>query len=90
MSIFISSIFAAGLIEMPPVSKVTALPTRPSVSPLAPGPEYRSVIRRGSSALPLATATSPPIPRLSISARSRASALTLSWAAAISAARSAR
>ena len=27
MSIFISCILAAGLIEMPPVSKVTALPT---------------------------------------------------------------
>ena len=32
MSIFISCILAAGLIEMPPVSKVTALPTMPSVS----------------------------------------------------------
>ena len=33
MSIFISCIPAEGLIEMPPVSKVTDLPTRPSVSP---------------------------------------------------------
>ena len=33
MSIFISSIFGAGLIEIPPVSKVTAFPTRPRVSP---------------------------------------------------------
>ena len=33
MSNFISCIFAAGLIEMPPVSKVTALPTRPSTGP---------------------------------------------------------
>ena len=30
LSNFISCIFAAGFIEMPPVSKVTALPTRPS------------------------------------------------------------
>ena len=33
MSIFISCIEPDGLIEMPPVSKVTALPTRPSVGP---------------------------------------------------------
>ncbi len=36
MSIFMSSIFAAGLIEIPPVSKVTALPTRPRRSPSPP------------------------------------------------------
>ena len=36
MSIFISSIFAEGLIEIPPVSKVTALPTSPSVGPEPP------------------------------------------------------
>jgi hypothetical protein len=33
MSIFISCIEPAGLIEIPPVSKVTPLPTRPRVSP---------------------------------------------------------
>ena len=38
MSNFISAILAEGLIEIPPVSKVTALPTRPSVGPLADGP----------------------------------------------------
>ncbi len=38
MSNFISCIFAAGLIEMPPVSNVTALPTRPSTGPVASGP----------------------------------------------------
>jgi len=38
MSNFISSIFAEGFSEMPPVSKVTALPTKPSVGPLAPAP----------------------------------------------------
>ena len=36
MSTFISAILADGLIEMPPVSKVTALPTKPSRGPLAP------------------------------------------------------
>ena len=48
MSIFISCMPADGLIEMPPESKVTALPTMPSTSP-DPRPEWRSVIRRGSS-----------------------------------------
>ena len=40
MSIFISCMRPAGLIEIPPVSKVTALPTRPSAgpSPLPPAP----------------------------------------------------
>ena len=38
MSIFISSILAEGLMEIPPVSKVTALPTSPSVSPSEPRP----------------------------------------------------
>ena len=33
MSNFISCIFAAGLIEIPPESKVTALPTKPSSGP---------------------------------------------------------
>ena len=38
MSNFISDIFAPGFSEMPPLSKVTALPTNPSLGPLAPGP----------------------------------------------------
>ena len=33
MSNFISCIFAAGLIEIPPVSNVTALPTKPRCGP---------------------------------------------------------
>ena len=37
MSNFISCIFAAGLIEMPPESKVTALPTKPSSGPATSG-----------------------------------------------------
>ena len=36
MSIFISCMPAEGLIEMPPVSKVTPLPTRPRVGPEPP------------------------------------------------------
>ena len=38
MSNFISAIFAPGFSEMPPLSKVTALPTKPSFGPDAPGP----------------------------------------------------
>ena len=34
MSNFISCIFAAGLIEIPPESNVTALPTKPSSGPV--------------------------------------------------------
>ena len=40
MSNFISNILLAGLIEIPPVSNVTALPTSPSTGP--PGPAPRS------------------------------------------------
>ena len=36
MSNFISCIFAEGLIEIPPVSKVTALPTNARCGPVAP------------------------------------------------------
>ena len=36
MSIFISCIPAEGLIEIPPLSKVTALPTRPTRGPEPP------------------------------------------------------
>ncbi len=35
MSNFMSAILAPGLIEMPPESKVTALPTKPSTGPVA-------------------------------------------------------
>ena len=41
MSSFISSIPPEGLIEMPPVSKVTAFPTRPSTSPCGSTPGGR-------------------------------------------------
>ncbi len=38
MSNFISDIFSAGLIEIPPLSKVTALPTSAISGPVASGP----------------------------------------------------
>ena len=60
MSYFMSSMFCAGLIEMPPVSNVTPLPTRTTGAPAAP--LYSSAMKRGSSALPCATAISAPIP----------------------------
>ena len=59
MSYFMSSMFCAGLIEMPPVSKVTPLPTSTTGAPSAP--LYSSAMKRGSSALPCATASSAPI-----------------------------
>ena len=53
--------------EIPPVSKVTALPTSPIASPPAPPPEYRRLISCGSCALPCETAIRPPMPRSAIS-----------------------
>ena len=59
MSNFMSSMFCAGLIEMPPVSKVTPLPMS-TTGDVAP-PRYSNTMKRGSSALPCATASSAPI-----------------------------
>ncbi len=59
MSYFMSSMFCAGLIEMPPVSKVTPFPTSTIGAPSAP--LYSSTMKRGSSTLPCATASSAPI-----------------------------
>ena len=82
MSYFMSSMFCAGLIEMPPVSKVTPFPTSTTGAPSAP--VYSSTMNRGSSALPCATASRPPIFSASIArlvehgdARSRAAAPVL-------------
>ena len=77
MSIFISCIEAEGFREMPPLSKVTPLPTSPRVWPPPPA-RSRRTIRRGSSSLPLLTASRPPILRAEISARPRISASTVS------------
>ena len=67
LSIFISSIRSDGLIEMPPESKQTPLPTiarcRPSASVSPFLPERMTIIRGGLS-LPRPTARNMPIPSL--------------------------
>ena len=68
MSYFMSSMFCAGLIEMPPVSNVTPLPTSTIGAPAAPA--YSRAMKRGSSALPCATASSAPMPSRSMAALS--------------------
>ena len=87
MSIFISCMAAEGLIEIPPESKVTALPTSASSGP---SPSIRIEISFGGCSVPAETASRPPMPRSTISSRSITSTLTASWVAAISSARSAR
>ena len=51
MSYFIFSMLSAGLMEMPPVSKVMPLPTRPSTGPSVT-PSARSAARSAPAALP--------------------------------------
>jgi len=90
MSSFIRSIPSAGLMEMPPVSKVMPLPTRPRTGAAgAPGGSYRMTMTRGGSALPRATPRSSPIPSRAISLSSRISTATPA-SVAIAAARSAK
>ena len=82
MSSFIRSMPSAGLIEMPPVSKVMPLPTRPSTGAAgAPGGSWRSTIMRGGSALPRATPSSRPICSRAISSSSRTSTCSPALAA---------
>ena len=77
MSSFIRSMPSAGLIEMPPVSNVMPLPTRPSTGPGgAPGGSWRNTISRGGSLLPRATPSSRPIPSCAMRSSSRISTLT--------------
>ena len=52
MSYFISCMFSAGLIEMPPESKVSPLPTSASRSSLPGLPLYRNTISLAGSSLP--------------------------------------
>jgi hypothetical protein len=59
MSNFMSSMFCAGLIEIPPVSNVTPFPT--STTGAASDPLYSSTMKRGSSALPCAIDSRAPI-----------------------------
>jgi hypothetical protein len=68
MSYFISSILSAGLIEMPPESKVRPLPTIASVC-LGRGARYSISIRKGSCAEPWLTA------RIAVIFRRRSAAL---------------
>jgi hypothetical protein len=63
MSNFISSMAGGSLSEMPPVSKVTPLPTSTSGARLRRAPRYSSTMKRGGSALPRVTARKQPILR---------------------------
>ncbi len=66
MSHFMSPILSDGLIEMPPESNVTPLPTRTTgFSPFFP-PRCSRMTNRGSSAAPRLTARRPPIRSASI------------------------
>ena len=74
MSSFILSMLSAGLIEMPPVSKVMPLPTRPRTTPgTALGGSCLSTTRRGGSWLPRATPSSMPILSAAMRCSSRTS-----------------
>jgi len=74
ISYFILSMSAEGLIEMPPVSKVTPLPTRPRwADEAAACGRYRTTMRAGGAALPCATPSRAPMPSRSSSARSSTS-----------------
>jgi hypothetical protein len=85
MSHFISPMPAAGLIEMPPVSKVTPLPTKArglllSASPAGLAPCHSMTTSRDGRALPWPTASSAFIPSSRILGSSRTSTLTPSSA----------
>ena len=69
MSNFISAIFGPGFSEMPPLSNVTALPTKPSNGPFASPPSYRRTISAGSCSEPCATAAKAPMPSPSMPER---------------------
>ena len=67
MSPFMSSMPAAGFIEMPPVSNVTPLPTKArGGAPFLP-PAQRITTSRASFAEPLATPSNAPMPSLFMS-----------------------
>ncbi len=85
MSNFISSMSGAGLMEMPPLSKVMPLPTSTvGASPLGP-PWYCSTMKRSGSAEPCATDMNEPMPSLATALWSSTShfilpALAMAWA----------
>jgi hypothetical protein len=79
MSSFIRSMPSADLIEMPPESKVTPFPTRPSTGPACRSPRSAAAgscviaINRGGSLLPRPTADSSPMPSSPMAFSSRTS-----------------
>ena len=92
LSIFISSMRSAGLMEMPPESKQTPLPTiarcRPRAS-FSPAPPERRTIIRGGLSLPRPTARNMPMPSLAACSGDRTS-IHSPFRLAIAAASSAR
>ena len=76
MSHFMSSMPAAGLIEMPPVSKVTPLPTNATGWSFAPPPFHCMTSSLDSRALPWPTPSREPMPRSRIAASPRISTST--------------
>ena len=90
MSNFISSMVAAGLMEIPPESKVTPLPTSTTgASPRTP-PVYSRTMSLGGWRLPRATASRAPMPSSRIRSSSRTSAESESNSSARASAHSAR
>ena len=77
MSYFISSISAPGLSEMPPVSKVTPLPTSTTGFCFFGPPLMLDHDELRRLALPSATDSSEPMPSFSMSLRS--STVTFRW-----------
>ena len=71
MSYFMSSMPLAGLMEMPPASKVSPLPTIASLGASGPTPSCRSTIRRGGWSEPRATDSKASMPSAAISSRPR-------------------
>ena len=90
MSNFISSILADGLMEIPPVSKVTPLPQIATGAVWLSAPLYCMTIRRAGSSAPCVTESSAPIFRRCISSSSRTSVSRCSKRSANARASSAR
>ena len=90
MSHFMSSMPAAGLIEMPPVSKVTPLPTKATGWSFSPPPFHCMTSSLDSRTLPWPTPSSEPMPRSRMASSPSTSTSTPSsrraspWAARVS------
>ena len=83
MSPFMSSMPAAGLIEMPPVSKVTPLPTKATGGAPRLPPFQRMITTRARCAEPWPTPSSAPMPSLRIAFSSSTSTATPSFLSAL-------